>query len=93
MLKRGCTGRGFIRITFKDQYGIECSLQESSLATESCIWLGCNKPNPRVHLPGQGWKSIELPIESVSDTRMHLTREQVKELLPYLQQFVETGGL
>lgn len=29
----------------------------------------------------------------VTEKRMHLSREQVKELLPYLIQFTETGDL
>lgn len=35
------TSRGFQRGLFVDRYGAECSIQESSLATESCVWLGC----------------------------------------------------
>lgn len=32
--------RGFLKGKFKDRYGVECSIQKSSLATEDCIWLG-----------------------------------------------------
>lgn len=70
--------RGFTRYTFEDRYGSECSLQKSSLATEDAIWLGVDK-------------SFDSK-ERVSN-RMHLTREQVAELLPQLQHFVETGEL
>lgn len=34
------TDRGFKRAEFKDEYGEDCSIQESSLATNPCIWLG-----------------------------------------------------
>ncbi len=32
--------RGFLRSSFADHNGIECRLDESSIATESCIWFG-----------------------------------------------------
>lgn len=68
------TNRGFSVIEFKDSYGKQCSLQESSSASEPKIWFGVDDvPN------GLGG--------------MHLTREQVKELLPHLNRFVKTGDL
>lgn len=63
------TDRGFNITLFNDDNGNRCSLQESSSADESKIWLG------------------------VSPHRMHLTRGQVKELLPHLKKFVKTGEL
>lgn len=85
------TERGFSVLEFTDRYDVACSLQKSSLATEDAIWFGCNDANPRQLVPGQGWQPIALPEGHVADTRMHLTREQVAELLPYLQAFVNTG--
>lgn len=41
-VKRYKTQRGFTRIDFKDKYGIDCSLQESSNVTPS-VWLGTNE--------------------------------------------------
>ena len=32
--------RGFLKGKFNDRYGVECSIQKSSLETEDCIWLG-----------------------------------------------------
>lgn len=48
--KKGCyiTSRGFERFEFTDRYKNACSLQQSSLATEPAIWLGCN--DNRMHL-------------------------------------------
>lgn len=63
------TNRGFDIAKFKDSYGVECSLQKSSSATQDKIWLG------------------------VAENRMHLTRKQVEELLPYLTNFVSKGEL
>lgn len=87
------TDRGFDLYEFTDAYGIKCSLQKSSSALEDRIWIGCNDPDPRHCVPGEGWKSVELPSGTVSNTRMHLSRKQVKDLLPLLQKFVDTGEL
>ena len=37
------TDRGFLRADFLDANGDACSIQESSVATESMIWLGQNE--------------------------------------------------
>jgi hypothetical protein len=34
-----------------------------------------------------------IPKEVLLSTRMHLNREQVKEIIPILQKFVDTGDL
>lgn len=34
------TGRGFGQGYFVDRNGMACTIQESSIATEPCIWLG-----------------------------------------------------
>jgi len=87
------TSRGFAKTTFADQHGVECSLQKSSVATEDCIWLGCNDANPRVLIQGAGWVPWPMPKEYVADTRMHLTREQAAFLAERLQRFADTGEL
>lgn len=81
-LQQSKTGRGFTLIKFKDMYEQPCSLQKSSIATEDCIWFG-------VH------DQIDLNTKEVigPSQRMHLTQEQVKELLPILQRFVDTGEI
>ena len=92
-MKVELTNRGFQIIRFTDEYDVKCSLQKSSLATDDCIWLGCDEANPRVLVQDKGWQSIKMPEEYLADTRMHLTRNQVAELLPYLNHFVETGDI
>lgn len=87
------THRGFARADFKDLYGIECSIQKSSLATDDAIWLGVSDPKPLVCVQGEGWQEFPLPEGVECFGRMHLNREQVKLLLPVLQYFVETGEL
>lgn len=75
------TSRGFAVVLFRDHYGEECSLQESSLAEPAAIWFGCDR---NAFHSGTG--------EPLSP-RMHLTREQVAALLPLLAHFAETGKL
>jgi len=87
------TERGFAIDEFVDRYGIKCSLQKSSLATENCIWLGCDDADPRICVKGEGWQQVPMPDGYIANTRMHLTREMVMELLPHLQKFVKTGEL
>jgi hypothetical protein len=79
-LKPKATERGFLRADFKDTYGKDCSIQESSLATADCIWLGCN---------------TGLHHHATGDclARMHLDRKQAAALIPLLEQFVATGKL
>lgn len=97
--------RGFDLIEFIDLYGLPCSLQESSLATESAIWLGVSDVQPKImavdaikmgiDTNGQttGWIDIPIPKEVLLSARMHLSQEQVRELLPHLQKFAETGEI
>jgi len=87
------TIRGFDRIEFSDGNGVACSLQMSSAATRECIWLGCNDADPQQLIPGAGWQPVPMPAEYNANTRMHLTRAQVKKLLPHLQAFAETGNI
>lgn len=103
-LEVGVTARGFALINFEDRYGSKCSLQKSSLATEDAIWFGVDDAKPIVMARDAasvgveteettGWVPYPIPEAVSLTTRMHLTREQVEELLPHLQRFVETGEL
>lgn len=73
-------GRGLTIARFRDRYGVECSIQTSSLATEDAIWLG--QHNTTCSQCG-----------GTEPSRMHLTRELVEMLIPVLQHFVDTGVL
>jgi hypothetical protein len=53
----------------------QCSLQKSNAALENKIWFGVDKD-----INGK-------PVNA----RMHLTQEQVSELLSYLKKFAESG--
>lgn len=89
------TQRGFSLGEFIDRYGNKCSLQKSSLATEDAIWLGIDKPKLTIFEDSSKGKYIitEMPSNFDVDSRMHLTQDMVKELLPYLISFAETGEL
>ena len=77
-MKIELTARGFLRGDFKDSNGIACSIQESSIATEYRLWLGCDEGE---HVHG------------LCCARMHLTQTQAAELIPLLKNFVKTGLL
>jgi hypothetical protein len=95
MLKIETTARGFHIAEFTDSYGNKCSIQKSSSATKDCIWLGIDKPKLTVFENDSKGKYIttEMPSNFDVDSRMYLTIEQVKALLPILQNFVKTGEL
>ena len=91
------TNRGFAFDNFNDYNGVKCSIQKSSIATEDCIWLGAEQIGLKHFKAYEGWKDVEL-VQTMSEhyianNRMHLSREQVAELLPILQRFVDTGEL
>ena len=97
-IKKSKTECGFRLLKFKDRYDHECSIQKSSLATEDAIWMGIDDANPRILASkvtegGTGWARYPLPDDMMLTTRMHLTRDQVAELLPILQEFAATGRL
>jgi hypothetical protein len=92
------TQRGFALYEFKDSYNVPCSLQKSSSAEDDKIWLGVDESNPRILASktlqgGTGWVPYPVPENVLMNTRMHLTRDQVKELLPILKEFVKTGEI
>ena len=86
------TNRGFGIYEFTDRYGNKCSLQKSSLATEQAIWFGVDDVNPQI-MGSNGWEKFEIPKEVLLNKRMHLTQQQVKDLLPILTKFVEKGEI
>lgn len=72
---------GFDYIKFDDHYGQHCSLQKSSLMEPDAIWLGVDNTGP--------YMGSNVDVKC----RMHLSQEQVKQLLPFLIKFAETGEL
>lgn len=88
------TERGFVLVEFKDERGILCTIQESSDAMKNCIWLGSQKINLREFKDGRWEPRPEFDAgDFVASNRMHLTQGQVIELLPFLNQFAQTGNI
>ena len=97
------TNRGFKIGGFTDRYGETCSLQESSIATEGCIWLGIDNPTLTLFETEQLGKYRQVTDKEAgaalggfklsASCRMHLTQDMVKALLPALQHFAETSYL
>lgn len=82
-MKNTRTSRGFRRLAFTDMDGQACSLQISSLATESALWFGLDIPQGEVKRIVSDGKTLR--------NRMHLTQEMIRLLLPPLCCFAETG--
>lgn len=100
-MQKKTTERGFSYFLFTDANGAECTLQESSAdRDEPLVWLGCSEIGLKRFTPGQGWEAVQLEddmhkggVGHVANNRMHLTLSQVRDLLPVLQHFAETGEL
>lgn len=87
-IKMEKTERGFYIARFKDRYDMGCSLQESSLAFERCVWLGCDE--------GLHFDQKNMPIKEPQEkccARMHLTQDMAKDIIVLLQHFVDHGEL
>lgn len=85
--------RGFSCGEFLDRYGAKCSVQDSSIATEDCFWLGIDDADPKVLEPGKGWQPLALPGSALLTTRMHVNRRLARRLLVVLRRFLETGSV
>lgn len=72
------TKRGALVGEFIDRYGASCSVQESSYQDEDCVWVG-------VETDAMG--------EMVPNGRMHLTRDQARQLAEVLLHFATEGSL
>ena len=86
------TERGFDLIEFKDLYEKYFSIQKSSLANQDAIWFGVDDAEPLIE-GENGLRKYVLPDGVSVYTRMHLTRDHVKEIIPILQKFVDTGEI
>lgn len=81
---------------FKDANDRHCSLEESTI--EKRIIFGLEKPEIQIYLEDADTKKkgyAPYPIPDCVDvfSRMYLTQNQVKELIPYLMYFAEYGVL
>lgn len=72
------TKRGQLRAEFRDRYGALCSIQESSIPGEDCVWLGVD---------------VNFEGDELRHGRIHLTQELARQLLPVLRHFARRGAL
>ena len=97
------TNRGFELQHFLDDYGLDCSIQESS-SVEPHIWLGVHTVPHKVMwndaeklgIPiteRTGWYEYPLPPAVLVESRMHLNRKQAKQLASKLNYFAKHGLL
>ena len=67
------------------------------------LWLGIDDPEPQIlarqapklgieQTQPDGWQPYPIPEEVSINTRMHLNREQVQQLINRLQQWLENGN-
>lgn len=93
-LEIGKTPRGFDFYSFTDANGERCTLQKSSSGNDELAWLGVEGKLLRSSgIEGVGMIPVPLNEEFLIIARMHLNREMVRQLLPMLQNFVETGEI
>jgi hypothetical protein len=80
--------RGQSVVAFHDEDGVFCSIQKTT-ERGFFIFFGCNEPKNE---PGESLNiNGEITPDPKITTRMHLSRSQVRVLLPYLTKFVHTG--
>ena len=97
-INKKTTSRGFALLEFEDLSGEKCNIQKSSLVIDDAIWFGVADANPKILASstpqgGTGWVKLDIHEDVLLNTRMHLSRKQVKALLPILQEFVKTGEI
>lgn len=91
------TVRGFPYIDFQDSNGVLCNIQYSSRADKEFIWLGAKQIGLQEFKASEGWRTVVLndtiAHHFVANNRMHLDRDRLAEILPILQNFVDTGDV
>ncbi len=77
------TARGFELINFVDVYGKKCALQQSSAIGDKVS---------EIDNPGSSfiWFGVQKEPADLR-ARMHLSREQVKELVKHLNKWLKKG--
>ena len=97
-MKRDKTHKGFDILYFEDSTNVKCTIQESSASREEkMIWLGADDIGLKHFIAGEGWHDVKLTEtvkeHYVANNRMLLAQSKVKELLPVLEKFAETGEI
>ena len=97
------TNRGFELQHFSDDYGLDCSIQESSSIIPH-VWLGVHRAPTKIMRHDAkalgfttendtGWMDYSIPDCVMIESRMHLNQTQARELAKKLLYFAEHGSL
>jgi hypothetical protein len=73
--------RGFAYMEFKDYNGEACSIQQSSIATNRCLWLGCDH------------ETVHQVTGEKCGARMHVNLALAKRIVRTLNRWIKTGNL
>lgn len=98
-MKETITKREFDIISFKDSDNTKCSIQKDYKSKGNCIFLGSDE----VKIYGITDRRFKISEEEIrkkfelndieTNSRIKLNRYQVRELIPILQKFVDSGSL
>lgn len=100
------TQRGFGIVKFKDGYGYDCTIQQSSSAMGDFLWIGVDNAQQHAQVMAvharhfgiqtdqmNGWVEYPIPKEVMIPDRMHLERKDVRRLVKLLNNWLRTGEL
>ncbi len=87
--KKTTTDRGFNLIEFMDLYNQKCTIQESSLATDTAIWFGIDEVEAKILACDAkalgietdaevGWITYPIPSKVLLSSRMHLSADSLQ---------------
>jgi len=109
MFKKEKTNRGFDLLTFKDDYDSQCSVQISSsvephiwlgiskprmsIMKKDADRLGIETEKRHPETNEYGWCDFSVPKEVLVESRMHLNKEQAKQLAKKLLFFAYSGHI
>lgn len=90
--------RGFASAEFKDSVGHDCIIKEGSVDVTNegmGVWLGIPKPEITVFTDRgmANYVNIPTPENWNIGSLIYLSNKQIEQLIPMLQNFLETGKL
>lgn len=82
-------------IQFKDYWGTKCSLQLSTHLGDKpdFCWLGLEETVMCICDDDMPIRSYQPPKGVQTNSRMYLSRDHIRALLPYLKEFADTGHI
>lgn len=97
-MKTETNSSGFNYAEFTDEAKSKCSIREVNILDEEnkgCLMLGVD--NPKIVIYDKEMKNYvvmeKVPHEWLIGSQLLLNRKQIEQLIPMLQNFLETGKL